>query len=145
MGSTAGNSMTSSERPSPEPLPKKEAPPAVLGGDSSGNELEASNALFYRVWGMPAVLSTGIPGNALRAFPGSFRNVSGISSGKCQPHWGYGANKNARVHWVMLLWQTLLQRRQSNTTFLGCHTKGVMQQHAFLEGFLEDFLKVGVA
>ena len=30
--STAGNSMTSSERPSPEPLLKKEAPPAVLGG-----------------------------------------------------------------------------------------------------------------
>ena len=30
--STAGNSMTSSGRPSPEPLLKKEAPPAVLGG-----------------------------------------------------------------------------------------------------------------
>ena len=30
--SAAGNSMTSSERPSPEPLLKKEAPPAVLGG-----------------------------------------------------------------------------------------------------------------
>ena len=27
----------------------------------------------YRVWGMPAVLSRGIPGNAVRAFPGSFR------------------------------------------------------------------------
>ena len=30
--STAGNSMTGSERPSPEPILKKEAPPAVLGG-----------------------------------------------------------------------------------------------------------------
>ena len=30
--STAGNSMTSSERPSPEPILKKEASPAVLGG-----------------------------------------------------------------------------------------------------------------
>ena len=30
--STAGNSMTDSERPSPEPLLKKEASPAVLGG-----------------------------------------------------------------------------------------------------------------
>ena len=30
--STAGNSMTGSGRPSPEPLLKKEAPPAVLGG-----------------------------------------------------------------------------------------------------------------
>ena len=37
--------------------------------------LEASNALNYRAWGIPAVLSRGIPGNALRAFPGS----SGIS------------------------------------------------------------------
>ena len=31
LGSTAGNSMTSSERPSPEPILKKEASPAVLG------------------------------------------------------------------------------------------------------------------
>ena len=30
--STAGNSMTSSERPYPEPILKKEASPAVLGG-----------------------------------------------------------------------------------------------------------------
>ena len=43
-----------------------------------------------RVWGIPAVLSRKIPGNALRAFPGSFRNSSGISSGKSQPYWGYG-------------------------------------------------------
>ena len=28
---SAGNAMTSSERPSPEPLPKREASPAVLG------------------------------------------------------------------------------------------------------------------
>ena len=35
--------------------------------------LEASNALNYRAWLIPAVLSRGIPGNALRAFPGSFR------------------------------------------------------------------------
>ena len=74
---TAGNSMTSSERPSPEPILKKEASPAVLGGENSGNALEASNALNYRAWGIPAVLSREIPGNALRAFPGSlwsFRN-----------------------------------------------------------------------
>ena len=83
--------MTSSERPSPEPLLKKEAPPAVLGGgDNSGNALEASNALNYRVWGIPAVLSTGIPGKALRAFPVSFWKFSGISSGKSQPYWGCG-------------------------------------------------------
>ena len=39
---------------------------------------------------IPAVLSRGIPGNALRAFPGSFQNFSGISSGKSQPYWGHG-------------------------------------------------------
>ena len=72
--STAGHSMISSERPSPEAFLKKAAHPAVLGGENSGNALEASNALNYRVLGIPAVLSRGIPGNALRAFPGSFRN-----------------------------------------------------------------------
>ena len=82
--------MTSSERPSPEPILKKEASPAVLGGgDISGNALEASNALNYRAWGIPAVLLRRIPGNALRVFPGSFRNSSGISSGKSQPYWGW--------------------------------------------------------
>ena len=85
--STAGNSMTSSERPSPEP---KRRPQPYWGGDNYGNALEASNALNYRVWGIPAVLSREIPGNALRAFPGSFRNFSGISSGKSQPYWGCG-------------------------------------------------------
>ena len=86
--------MTSSERPSPEAILKKEAPPAVLGGgENSGNALKASNALNYRAWGIPAVLSRGIPGNALRAFPGSFRNFSGISSGKSQPYWGCGPSK----------------------------------------------------
>ena len=64
--------MTGSERPSPEPLLKKEASPG--GGENSGNALEASNAMNYSVWGIPAVLARGIPGNALRAFPGSFRN-----------------------------------------------------------------------
>ena len=55
--STAGNSMTGSERPFPEPLLKKEASPAVRGGgENSGNALEPSNALNYRAWGIPAVL-----------------------------------------------------------------------------------------
>ena len=31
--STAGNSLTGPERPSPEPILKKEAPPTVLGGE----------------------------------------------------------------------------------------------------------------
>ena len=60
--STSGNSMTSSERPSPEPILKKEAPPSRTGGgDNSGNALEAPNALNKRVSGFPAVLSTRIP------------------------------------------------------------------------------------
>ena len=53
-------------------LLKKEAARAVLRGENSGNALEASKALNFRVWGIPAVLSRGLPGNALRAFPGSF-------------------------------------------------------------------------
>ena len=65
--STAGNAMTRSERPSPEPLLKKEASPAVLRGREfwkcSGS---------CRLWWIPAVLSRGIPGNALRAFPEFF-------------------------------------------------------------------------
>ena len=69
---------------------KKRRPQPYWGGENSGNALEASNALNYRVWGIPAVLSRGIPGNALRAFPGSFRSLSRISSGKSQPYWGYG-------------------------------------------------------
>ena len=40
--------MNSSERPFPEPLLKKEASPAILRGENSGNALEASNALNYR-------------------------------------------------------------------------------------------------
>ena len=38
--------------------------------------MEASNALNYRVWGIPAVLLRGIPGNALVSgvFPDFFRN-----------------------------------------------------------------------
>ena len=69
---------------------KKRRPQPYWGGENSGNALEASNALNYRFWGIPDVLSREIPGNALRAFPGSFRNFSGISPGKSQPYWGYG-------------------------------------------------------
>ena len=72
--STAGNSMTGSERPSPEPLLKKKRPQPYWGGENSGNSLEASNALNYWAWGIPAVLSREIPGKALRALPGFLRN-----------------------------------------------------------------------
>ena len=66
--------MTSSERPSPEPILKKEAPPAVLGGDNSGNALEASNALNHP--------SRTLEGNSRKSsesvsgvFPEFFRNL----------------------------------------------------------------------
>ena len=80
--STAGNSMTTALRgPLQNQFWKKRRPQPYWGGGNSGNALEASNALNYRAWGIPAVLSREIPGNALRAFLGSFRNFSGISSG----------------------------------------------------------------
>ena len=52
--------------------------------------------------GIPAVLSSGIPGNALRAFPGSFRNFSGDSSGKSRPYWGYGQHPPKPPFWKPL-------------------------------------------
>ena len=59
--------------------------------------------LNYRFWGIPAILSRGIPGKALRAFPGSFRIFSGISSGKSQPYWGCGLTTGrapSRALWI---------------------------------------------
>ena len=65
--------MTSSERPSPEPILKKRGAPSRTGGETILEMLwKPSNALNYRAWGIPAVLSRGIPGKTLRAFPVSF-------------------------------------------------------------------------
>ena len=89
--STAGNSMVGSERPSPEPLLKEEASQPYWGrGENSGNALETLNALIYRAWGIPAVLSTGILGNALRAVSGVFLEFFRNFFRKSQPYWGYG-------------------------------------------------------
>ena len=65
--------MTGSERPSLEPLLKKEASPAVLGGkeENSGNALEPSNALNYSVLGHP---SHTLEGNSRK----SSESVSGV-------------------------------------------------------------------
>ena len=76
---------------------KKRRPQPYWGGENSGNALEASNALNCGVWAIPAVLSKGIPGNALRAFPEEipefFRNffrkvpaVLGASHQKVHPN-----------------------------------------------------------
>ena len=57
--------MTSSERPSPEPILKKEASPAVLRGrEFSGNALEASSDLNYWVWGVPSRAVQGKSGKS---------------------------------------------------------------------------------
>ena len=77
------------ERPSPEPLLKKRRPQPYWGGDNSGNALEASNALNYRAWGIPAVLSTEFRKSSESVsgvFPEFFRNFFG----KSQPYWGCG-------------------------------------------------------
>ena len=83
--------MTGAERPPPEPLLLSEASPVALGGEISGDALDSSFALFFGIgaslpyfrgdefwirsgslicmdcwaWGIPAVLSWGIPGYAL--------------------------------------------------------------------------------
>ena len=54
----------------------RDAPPAVLVGENSGDALGASSALFCWAWGIPAALSSGVPGYALRASSGSFRFFS---------------------------------------------------------------------
>ena len=79
--------MTSSERLSPEPLLKKEACPAVLRGENSGNALELSNTLSYRFWRFPAILS-GEFQQLWEHFwgdPKSFRKFSGMPTLTCHP------------------------------------------------------------
>ena len=78
--------MTSSERPSPEPFLKKSGVPSRTEGERilEMNALDASNASNYRAWGDPS-RTLEENSKSLRAFPGSFRNFSGMSSGKSQP------------------------------------------------------------
>ena len=59
---------------------KKRRPRPYWGGENSGNALEASNALNCRAWGSQPDSQGESPGNALRAFPGSFRIFSGTSA-----------------------------------------------------------------
>ena len=68
---------------------KRSVPRGTGEGDNSGNALEPSNVFNYRVWGIPAVLSSGIPEKALRAFPGSFRIFRNFFL-KVQAVLGYG-------------------------------------------------------
>ena len=80
--------MTSSERPSPEPLLRKEASPAILGG---GEFWKCSGGLLnYRALGIPAVLFEGNSRKSSESVSGVFPEFSGTSSGKSQQHWGCG-------------------------------------------------------
>ena len=89
--SAAGNSMTGSERPSPEPLLKKEASPAVLRGERILEMLWKPQMPWIIGFGASQPYSRGEFQETLwEPFRGSFRNFSGISSGKSQPYWGYG-------------------------------------------------------
>ena len=88
--STAGNSMTGSERLSPEPLPKKEAPPAVLGGREFWKCSESLKSLELQGFGHPSRTLEGKSRKRSESVSGVFPNFSGISSGKSQPYWGYG-------------------------------------------------------
>ena len=85
----AGKFMTTALRgPLQNHFWKKRRPRPYRGGENSGNALEASNASNYRIWGIPAVLLSGIPGKLSESVSGVFQNVSGISSGNSQPYWG---------------------------------------------------------
>ena len=76
--STAGNSMTSSERPSPEPILKKEASPAVLGGREFWKR--SGSLKCSELWGLGHPSRT-LEGNSRKrsesisgVFPEFFRN-----------------------------------------------------------------------
>ena len=75
--------MTSSERPSPEPLLKKEASPTVLRGENSWECFGGFKCLEFLGFGEKSSESVS----------GSSRNFSGISSGKSQRYWEYGPSE----------------------------------------------------
>ena len=84
-----GNSMTGSERPSPEPLLKKRGRPHPYWGDR----------ILEMLWSlhMPWIIGFGGPqsysrGEFQEKLWERFRGLSGISSGKSQPYWGHGPN-----------------------------------------------------
>ena len=89
-----GNSMTSSKRPSPKPLLKKEVSPAVLRGRRFWKCSGSFKCLELEGLEDPSRTLEGNSRKALMVFPGSFLNFSsGISSGKSQPYWQKGCHK----------------------------------------------------
>ena len=92
--STAGNSMASSERPSPEPILKKEASPAILGGREfwkcSGSlkclELQGLGHPSRTLEGNSRKRSESVSGLFLEFFRNFFWEVPAVL-----PIWGYGS------------------------------------------------------
>ena len=82
--------MTSSERPSPEPLLKKEASPAVLMGRQSWKCSGGFTRLESEAFRDPSRTLEGNSRKSSQSVSGVFPEFSGISSGKSQPNWGYG-------------------------------------------------------
>ena len=66
----------------------KRRPQPYWGRENSGNALEASNALNYRVWAIPAVLSKSVSGVLPEFFQNSFRTVPAVLG--VWPKYGFG-------------------------------------------------------
>ena len=93
--STAGKSMTSSERLSLEQLLKKEASPAALSGRefqkcSGGFKCLLFVFIIIKGLGDPSRTLEGNSRKSSERVSEVFPEFSGISSGKSQPYWGYG-------------------------------------------------------
>ena len=81
------------------------------GGENSGNALEAWDALKYRAWGIPAVLSRGFPGSGKKnepkpklLSPDIFRWGGGL------PREGVGAKKfgmSLETQGIKLFWRDI--------------------------------------
>ena len=89
---------------------KKRRPQLYWGGETYGDALEASSALNCRVWGVAAVLSRGIPGKALRAVPGSFRNFFRNFFREVPAVLGVRPRElHAKMVWELLSWKISFQ------------------------------------
>ena len=75
---------------------KKKRPQPYWGGENSGNALEPSNHQMPWIigfWGSQPYSRGEFQETLWERFRG-FPEFSGISSGKCQPYWGYGQFKS---------------------------------------------------
>ena len=92
--STVGKSMTSSGRPSPEPILKKEASPSVLRGRER-EKLWRRQMHQVTGFGSSRLCSWGESRKKSESVSGAFQEFSGISSGKSQPYWVWSTYKGS--------------------------------------------------